>query len=220
MANGYEQTPGHEALKDQSFNDIVKYAASNLTDFEAIPDPYQKQFGIKQLWNGRRYHENGRIEFGDDHEVGRLWVGDNDFMLIFAHNTRVCTKEFIVHEFAPGGGLASRCTFEDIEGRCHKSWALGKLTYMEEMTGKASFSRDLGPEESDAVRHIMAGAITGEDVRPHLEELVQVSDAEQRLMNKNTQEAEAANKRFKEKMRRVDEAEKRAAEEASKHIIR
>lgn len=212
MANGYEQTPGHEALKDQSFNDIVKYAASNLTDFEAIPDPYQKQFGIKQLWNGRRHHENGRIEFGDDHEVGRLRAGD--FMLIFAHDTRLHKEEFIVHEFAPGGGLASRCTFEDIEGRCHKSWALGELTYMEEMTGRDCFSRDLGPEESDAVRHIMAGAITGEDVRPYLEELVQVSDAEQRLMDKNTREAEAANRRFKEEMRRVDEAEKRATRRA------
>lgn len=218
MANGNERVPEREFLGEQSFSEIVEHAASTLADCE---DPYQKQLGARQSWQGRRQHPDGRIEFGDDHEVGRLWVGDNDFELIFAHNTSLDEAECIVHQFAPEGGLATRSTFYEVNGSCRKSWASGGFTYLEITAGKASsFQRELAFEESAALRHIMAGALEGEDVQAHLEELVSVSDTEQDLIEEKARKIKEDRQAFKAALKTIEELEKQAERDSRDIVIR
>lgn len=221
MASGNEQASRYEALEDKGFSEIVQHGASILIDYEAASDPYQKQFGIPQSWQGSRHHPNGRVEFGDDYEVGRLRIGNNDFELIFAHNTRLNEAELIVHEFAPEGGVASKSTFKEVEGRCRKFWVAGGYNYMEELSGRASgFHRDLEPDESAAVRRAMVSAIKGEDVQPDLEELVRVSDAERSLISKNAEKAEKDRRELIAQWRIIDEMERRAWERSKDILIR
>ncbi len=212
MANP-EEMPSNEALENQDFDTIVKSAIEVLPEPGQPKDPYDQPSFLKRTFSqpGRLYHKDGRIEFNQEGDEVRRQRLDDDFELMFVHNTYRDEAEFIVHEFAQEGGLAARTTFKAMDDGYRKKWLSGEYT----MDGLASengrmFSRYLDDKESEVLRHIMADAIEGADIKQALEELLKVTSKEQKMINANAKEIDRRRKKLRKDLDEFEERQKEA----------
>lgn len=210
MANP-EEIPGNEALENQDFDTIVKNAVEVLPEPEQPKDPYSQPNFLKRTFSqpGRLYHKDGRIEFNQEgEEVRRQWL-DDDMELMFVHDTRRDVTEFIVHQFEKSIGLSARATFQEMNGGYKKKWLSGEYT----MEGLGSnkgrmFSRYLDNEESEALRHIMAGVIEGADIKPAIEGLLEVTSQEQEMIDTNAAEMDRRRENLRDDLREFEERQR------------
>lgn len=217
-----EEMPGDETLEDKSFDTIVKHAVQELPEPGQPKDPYDQPSFLKRTFSqpGRLYHKDGRIEFNQEgDEVRRQWL-DDDFELMFVHNTYRDETEFIVHEFAEESGLAARTTFKATDKGYRKKWLSGEYT----MDGLASengrmFSRYLDDEESEALRHIMAGAIERTDIKPAIGKFLEVTNEEQKMIDANAKEIDRRRKKLRDDLREFEERQKEARRKGRRTLL-
>ena len=207
---------------ERSFNEVIQWAIERIPEPERVIDPYKRPSPLRISYpsrSGYTHHKNGYVEFGNEFEVRRLRLG-LAFDLMFAFDTGRREADFVVNEFAAGGGVESQTWFRQLsDGTINKSWNADEFGGLIGDEGK-HFSRHLDDSEIDALKRLVVAAVhRSPQVQNILHELVSVKPFEQEMIDHNEQVRANHDAELQRDLDDIRAAERAAWEDADKIIL-